>query len=126
VATRYSWLLVDLLRSKNTQSPLQAMRSSVSFAGQTHTTMVSLYKAASAARDGPEDAFLSALPALAQVLQASGELPSDPARTLRLRRVKSTTVKRTFFHLVADLADGTTTSELSLKKACRAALRGGD
>ena len=88
--------------------------------------MVSLYKAASAARDGPEDAFLSALPALAQVLQASGELPSDPARTLRLRRVKSTTVKRTFFHLVADLADGTTTSELSLKKACREALRGGD
>ena len=100
------------------------MRHTVQFAGMSHSTIVSLYRAASSVRDGPVDDFENGTPALTQLFQASGELPSDPSRTLRLRREESTTVKRTFFHLVADLADGTTTGELSLRKACRTALRG--
>ena len=96
-------------------------RKTVLFLGQPHTSQASLYKAATAVRDGPDDAFELHASALDTLLRAASELPADPNRTLRLRRAKSSTVKRSFFQLVADLSDGTTTGELSLKKACRAA-----
>ena len=94
----------------------------VVFLGSSHSSQASLYKATSTVRDGPESVFERSAPALVRLLCAGGELPTEPSRTLRLRRVKSATVKRSFYHLVADLSDGTTTGELSLKKACRAAL----
>ena len=97
-------------------------RRTVTFRGRAHSTIKSLYAAACAARDGPNDAFEQSLPALLSLLCASNELPSDPTRTLRLRRVPSLTHHRHYFHLVADMSDGTTSSELSLKKACRSAL----
>jgi hypothetical protein len=94
----------------------------IDFLGHAHTAQASLYKAATAVRDG--ETFEHNAPALVQLLRTGGELPPDPTKTLRLRRVKSTTIKRPFYHLVADLSDGTATEELSLKKACRAALLG--
>ena len=78
--------------------------------------------AGAAVRDGDESTFELHVPALAELLRTAGALPARANRTLRLRRIKSTTVKRSFFHLVADLSDGTTTEALSLKKACRSAL----
>ena len=77
--------------------------------------------AATAVRDGQYSTFEFHTSALIALLCNVGELPTDSNCTLRLRRVKSSTVKRSFFHLVADLSDGTTTNELSLKKACRVA-----
>ena len=96
-------------------------RKTVLFLGQPHPSQASLYKAAIAVRDGADEAFGLHASTLTALLRSACELPTDPDRTLRLRRVKSATVKRSFFHLVADLSDGTTTGELSPKKACRAA-----
>ena len=96
-------------------------KQTVLFRGQPYSSQAALYKAAVAVRDGPDDTFELHVSALAALLRTATELPANPDRTLRLRRVKSSTVKRSFFHLVADLSDGTTTGELSLKKACRAA-----
>ena len=96
-------------------------RKTIVFLGQRHTSQASLYKAATAVRDGQYSTFELHTSALIALLRNVGELPTDSNCTLRLRRVKSSTVKRSFFHLVADLSDGTTTNELSLKKACRVA-----
>lgn len=93
------------------------------FLGSPHRTLASLYKATSSARDASEDEFGAAVAELVSLLRSAGELPPDPLRTIRLRRVASSTSKRHFFHLVADLSDGATTGELSLKKACRFALK---
>ena len=99
-----------------------ATHPSASFRGVTYTSVTSLYRAARAVRDGSDAAFDDSICELTRLLRNAHELPTDPTRTLRLRRVPSPTVRRSFFHLVADLRDGTTTTELSLKKACRAAL----
>ena len=104
-------------------SPLSEWDTLHDFRGATYTTIASLYKAACAVRDGPDGMFDYSVPELARLLRNALELPADPAHTLRLRRVPSSTVQRSFFHLVADLSDGMTTTELSLKKACRAALK---
>ena len=53
----------------------------------------------------------------------AGELPSDPSRTLRLRRMECMVIKTRYYELEADLSDNTTTGKLSLKKACRAAFK---
>ncbi len=82
---------------------------------------MSLYTAASVKRDGP--GFDAASDELCRLLRNAGELPSDPARTLRLRRIQSFVNSKVYYELTADLSDTTTTGKLSLKKACRVAFK---
>ena len=93
------------------------------FLGRSYSTQVALYKAACAARDGTELQFEAGTDELCRLLRAAGELPREPNRTLRLRRMEAVFKSTRYYDLVADLSDNTTTGKLSLKKACRSALK---
>ena len=105
------------------RQPSKAAKRGVSFRGAAHTSIKSLYAAASASRDGSEEEFTDAVEELQRLLRAAGELPQDSPRVERLRRVQSCTQQRVFFHLVADMSDGTTKEGISLKKACQFAFK---
>ena len=93
------------------------------FDGRSYSTQAALYLAARAVRDGADARFEAGTDELCRLLRAAGELPGDPSRTLRLRRMESMVMKTRFYELEADLSDNTTTGKLSLKKACLAALK---
>ena len=98
-------------------------RSAQPFLGRSYTSLAAFYSAARAVRDGPDAWFETGADELCRLLRAAGELPSDPNRTLRLRRMECTVIKTRYYELEADLSDNTTTGKLSLKKACRAAFK---
>lgn len=98
-------------------------RNAQSFLGRTYSAHAALYKAARAVRDGTDDQFDVGTIELCRLLRAAGELPSDPNRTLRLRRMECAVLSTRYYELEADLSDSTTTGKLSLKKACRAAFK---
>ena len=58
---------------------------------------------------------------LYRLLTAACELPSEPARTLRLRRMRASVRSSTYYELIADISDNT--GKLSRKKACRFAFK---
>jgi len=60
---------------------------------------------------------------LCRPLRAAGEFPSEPARTLRLRRMRASVRSSTYYELLADLSDNTSIGKRSLKKACRFAFK---
>ena len=93
------------------------------FMNRSYSSSAALYAAVRAVRDGPDARFESGADELCRLLRAAGELPSDPNRTLRLRRMESTVMNTRYYELEADLSDNTTTGKLSLKKACRAAFK---
>ena len=88
-----------------------------------HKNTASLYAAARAVRDGSDATFEASSEELCHILRAAGELPTEPARTLRLRRTRATVRSSTYYELIADLSDNTSTGKLSLKKACRFAFK---
>jgi len=102
---------------------MRRSKQPVTFLNQTYCSTASLYKAASAKRDGPDAVFDACSGEICRLLRSAGELPSDPAQTLRLRRDKTSVKTQIFYELMADLSDNTTTGKLSLKKACRAAFK---
>ena len=95
----------------------------ISFCGINHKNTASLYAAARAIRDGSDSTFETSSEELCRILRAAGELPIEPARTLRLRRMRATVRSSTYYELIADLSDNTSTGKLSLKKACRFAFK---
>lgn len=94
-----------------------------SFCGTNYKNTASLYAAARAIRDGPDATFEASSEELCRILRAAGELPTEPSRTLRLRRMRTSVRSNTYYELTADLSDNTSTGKLSLKKACRFAFR---
>ena len=98
-------------------------RSTQPFLGRSYTSQTALYAAARAVRDGPDARFEAGVDGLCRLLRVAGELPNDPNRTLRLRRMECSVIKTRYYELEADLSDNTTTGKLSLKKACRAAFK---
>ena len=110
-----------LIRGKS--SSMGRSKQPVLFAGQHHKSIAALYSSACAKRDGPDVIFEACSGELCRLMRMAGELPSDPVRTLRLRRDKTVINNKTFYELTADLSDNTTTNKLSLKKACRAAFK---
>ena len=93
------------------------------FSGAEYKNTVMLYAAARALRDGTDAVFEANTEDLCRIMRAAGELPSDPARTLRLRRMRASVRSSVYFELLWDLSDNTTTGKLSLKKACRFAFK---
>ena len=98
-------------------------RSAQPFLGRSYPSQAALYSAARAVRDGSAARFEAGADELCRLLRAAGELPNDPNRTLRLRRMECTVINARYYELEADLSDNTTTGKLSLKKACRAAFK---
>ena len=98
-------------------------RNGQSFLGSNYSSQTALYAAARAVRDGTDAKFEAGTDEICRLLRAAGELPSEPNRTLRLRRLESTVINARYYELEADLSDNTTTGKLSLKKACSAAFR---
>ena len=98
-------------------------RKIVCFSGADYKNIVTLYAAARALRDGTDAVFEASTEDLCRILRAAGELPSDPARTLRLRRMRASVRSSVYFELLGDLSDQTSTGKLSLKKACRFAFK---
>ena len=101
----------------------RAKSTVVSFYGTKCKNKTSLYAAVCAVRDGSDATFEASTDELCSFLRAAGELPSEPARTLRLRRMRASVRSSTYYELIADLSDNTSTGKLSLKKACRFALK---
>lgn len=101
---------------------MRPSKRAVTFCGKTYTSIAALYSAACAKRDGPDAIFEACSGELCRLLCMAGELPSDPARTLRLRREKISLKTKTFYELTCDLSDNTS-GKVSLKKACRAAFK---
>lgn len=99
--------------------------SVASFCGTEHKNKTSLYSAVCAIRDGSDATFEASSEELCRILRAAGELPIEPARTLRLRRMRVSVRSSTYYYyeLIADLSDSTSTGKLSLKKACRSAFK---
>lgn len=95
----------------------------VTFCGEPYTSIASLYSATSAKRDGPDTVFEACSEEICILLRKAGELPADPTRTLRLRRIQSSVNSTVYYELMADLSDNTTTGKMSLKKACRTAFK---
>ena len=93
------------------------------FMNRSYPSQAALYSAARAVRDGTDARFEAGADELCRLLRVAGELPSDPNRTLRLRRMECTAINARYYELEADLSDNTTTGKLSLKKACRAAFK---
>ena len=93
----------------------------VSFCGTTFRNKTSLYSAVCAVRDGSDATFEASAEELCRLLRAADELPSDPVRTLRLRRERVSIHSKIYYEISADMSDNTTQHRLSLKKACRAA-----
>ena len=93
------------------------------FSDTVYKSTVSLYTAARAMRDGTNAVFEANTEELCRILRAAGEIPSDPARTLRLRRTRTSVRSSVYFELLGDLSDNTSTGKLSLKKACRFAFK---
>jgi len=107
----------------------RAKNAVVSFCGAKYKNKTSLYTAVFAvvrdagcrvqtpprSRRVPEE--------LCRPLRAAGELPSEPARTLRLRRMRASVRSSTYYELLADLSDNTSIGKRSLKKACRFAFK---
>ena len=100
-----------------------AKNTVVSFYGTKCKNKTSLYAAVCAVRDGSDTTFEASTEELCRLLRAAGELPSEPARTLRLRRMRASVRSSTYYELIADLSDNTSTGKLSLKKACRFAFK---
>ena len=101
----------------------RAKHAAVSFCGVKYTNKTSLYAAVCIVRDGLDTTFEASTEDLCNLLRAAGELPIEPARTLRLRRMRATVRSSTYYELIADLSDNTSTGKLSLKKACRFAFK---
>ena len=95
----------------------------IAFCGTEHKNTASLYAAARAIRDGSESTFEASSEELCRILRTAGELPTEPSRTLRLRRMRASVRSSTYYELIADLSDNTSTGKLSLKKACRFAFK---
>ena len=95
----------------------------ISFCGTNHKNTASLYAAARAIRDGSDSKFEARSVELCSILRAAGELPTEHSRTLRLRRVRASVRSSTYYELIADLSNSTSTGKLSLKKACRFAFK---
>lgn len=94
-----------------------------SFCGTNHKNTASLYAVARAIRDGSDSTFEASSEELCRILRAAGELPTEPSRTLRLHRMRASVRSSTYYELIADLSDSTSTGKLSLKKACRFAFK---
>ena len=105
------------------QHMVREKHTAVSFCGTKHTNKASLYTAVCAVRDGLDATFEASTEELCNLLRAAGELPTEPARTLRLRRMRAAVRSSTYYELIADLSDNTSTGKLSLKKACRFAFK---
>ena len=98
-------------------------RKTAYFSGAVYKNTVSLYTAARAMRDGTDAVFEANTEELCRLLRAAGELPFEPARTLRLRRIRASVLSSVYYELLADLSDNTSTGKVSLKKACRFAFK---
>ena len=98
-------------------------RTTVYFSDTVYKSTVSLYTAARAMRDGTDAVFQANTEDLCRILRAAGELPFEPARTLRLRRIRASVRSSVYYELLADLSDNTSTGKVSLKKACRFAFK---
>ena len=98
-------------------------KKNVFFSGVVYKSIVTFYSAARAMRDGPDAVFEANTDELSRILRAAGELPIEPARMLRLRRMRASVRSSTYYELIADLSDNTSTGKLSLKKACRFAFK---
>ena len=72
---------------------------------------------------GSDATFEASTEELCRPLRAAGEFPSEPARTLRLRRMRASVRSSTYYELLADLSDNTSIGKRSLKKACRFAFK---
>ena len=83
--------------------------SVVSFCGTEHKNKTSLYSAVCAIRDGSDSTFEASSEELCRILRAAGELPTEPSRTLRLRRMRASVRSSTYYELIADLSDSTST-----------------
>jgi hypothetical protein len=101
----------------------RAKNAVVSFCGTKYKNKTSLYATVCAVRDGSDATFEASTEEFCSLLRAAGELPSEPARTLRLRRMRASVRSSTYHELIADLSDGTSTGKLSLKKASRFAFK---
>ena len=98
-------------------------KKTVYFSGVVYKNTATLYTAARALRDGTDTVFEANAEELCRILRAAGELDFDPARTLRLRRMRASVRSSVYFELIGDLSDNTSTGKLSLKKACRFAFK---
>ena len=95
----------------------------VYFCGVNYKNTSSLYSAVRITRDGTDATFGASTDELCSLLRAAGELPSEPTRTVRLRRERASVNSRVYYEVIADMSDNTTQYRLSLKKACRAAFK---